>query len=88
MIHRQILPPPPTVEDIMDNVALTPYNRPQSAFNFEEWQEALERGLAQLLARSHTQATTVPSTDSSPKTVIHSVPLQFQPRRHEDQAPV
>ena len=40
MSQRQILPPLPTVEDAMDDVALTPYNRPESAFNLEGWQEA------------------------------------------------
>ena len=43
MSYCQILPPPLTVEDAMDDVALTPYNRPESAFNFEGWQEAPQR---------------------------------------------
>jgi len=33
------LPPPPTVEDAMDDVALTPYHHPQSTLNFEGWSE-------------------------------------------------
>ena len=36
MSYCQILPPPPTIEDAMEDVALTPYNRPESAFNFED----------------------------------------------------
>ena len=63
----------------MDDVALTLYNCPESAFNFEGWQEAPERGLLQVLPHSPPQATAAPSTDSSPEVVIHSVPLQFQP---------
>ena len=79
MSHRQILPPPAMVEDSMDNVALTRYNPPESAFNFEGWQEAQECGLQQFVPRSSPQATDAPSTDSSPEAVIHSVPLEFQP---------
>ena len=63
----------------MDYVALTLYNRPESAFNFERWQEALERGLLQLLPRSPSQGTAAPAADSSSAAVIHSVPLQFPP---------
>ena len=88
MSHRQILRPPRTVEDAMDNVALIPCNRPESAFNFEGWQEVPECGLPQLLPRSPQQATAAPSTDSSLEAVIHSVPLLFQPQRHKRQAPV
>ena len=52
MSHRQIVPPPPTVEDAMEDVALTPYNCPESAFNFAGWHKASERALPQLLLRS------------------------------------
>ena len=88
MSHRQILPPPPTVEDAMDNVALTPYNRLESAFNFEVWQKALQRGLQQLLPRSPPQATDTPSTDSSLEAVSNCVPLKFQPQRCKGKSPV
>ena len=87
MSHQQILPPPPTVEDAMDDVALIHYNRLGSAFNFKGWQEALQRGLPQLLPRSPPQVTAAPSTDSSTEAVIHGIPLQFQPRRHKGKAP-
>ena len=72
----------------MDDVALTLHNGPESAFNFEGWQEAPERGLSQLLPYSPAQATATPSTDSSPEAAIHSVPLQFQPQRCKGKAPV
>ena len=88
MSHRQILLPPPTVEDPMDDVALTPYNRPESAFNFRGWQDAPQRGLPALLSRSPSSVAAAPSTDSSSEAVIHSVPLQFQPQRCEGTAPV
>ena len=87
MSHRQILPPPPTVEDVMDDVALTLYNRPESAFNFEGWQEAPQHRLPSLLRRSPPSVVAAPSTDSSPETVIHSVPLQFQPQHRKGKAP-
>ena len=77
MLHCQILPPPPTVEDTMDNVVLTPYNRPESAFNFEGWQETPLRGLLSLLPRSPPLVAATPCTDSSLEAVIHSVLLQF-----------
>ena len=70
----------------MDDVALTPYNRSESAFNFQGWQEAPQRALPQLLLRSPPHVTSAPSTDSSPEAVIHIVPLQFQPRRHKGKA--
>ena len=88
MSHRRILPPPPTVEDAMDDVALTPYNCPNSAFNFEGWQEAPQCGLPSLLPRSPPSVAAAPSTDSSLEAVIHSVPLQFQPQRRKGKAPV
>ena len=87
MSHHQILPPPPTVEDTMDDVALTLYNRPESAFNFEGWQEAPHCGLLSLLPCSLLQVTPAPSTDSSSQAVIHSIPLQFQPQRRKGKAP-
>ena len=79
MSHQKILPPPPTVEDTMDNVVLTPYNRSECACNFEGWQELPQCGLLSLLPHSFPLVAPSPSTDSSLKTVIHSVPLQFQP---------
>ena len=88
MSYHQILPPLPTVEDAMDEVALTPYNSPESAFNFEGWQEAPQRGLPPLLPRSPPSVAAAPSADSSPEAVIHSVPLQFQPQRRKGKAPV
>ena len=86
MSHRQILPPPPTVEDAMNYVALTPYNHPEPAFNFEEWQEAPQRGLLLLLPHSPPSVAAAPSTDSSLEAVIHSVTLQFQPQHHKGKA--
>ena len=88
MSHRQILPPPPTVEDAMDNVAVTPYNRPGSAFNFEGWQEAPQCRLPSLLPRSPPSVAAAPSTNSGLEAVIHCVPLQFQPQRRKGKAPV
>ena len=88
MSHCQILPPPPTVEDAMDDVALTLYNRPDSAFNFEGWPEAPQCGLPSLLPRLPPSVAAAPSTDSSPEAVIHSVRLQFQPQRRKGKAPV
>ena len=88
MSYRQILPPLPTVEDAMDDVALIPYNRPESAFNFEGWQEAPQHGLPSLLPRSPPLVAAAPSTDSSPEAVIYSVPLQFQPQRRKGKVPV
>ena len=72
----------------MDDVTLTPYNRPESAFNFEEWQEAPQRGLPLLLPYSLPSVAAAPSTASSPEAVIHSVPLQFQPQRHKRKDPL
>ena len=72
----------------MDDVALTPYNRPESAFHFEGWQEEPHRGLPSSLPPCHQQATTSPSTDSSYKAVIHSIPQQFQPQSRTGTAPV
>ena len=83
-----MLPPPPTVEDAMDDVALTPYNRPESAFNFEGWQEALQRGVPSLLPRSPASVVAAPSTDSSPEAVIYSVPLKFQLQYCKGNGPV
>ena len=88
MLHRQILPPPPTVKYAIDDIALTPYNRTESAFNFEGWQEAPQRGLPPLLPRSPPSVAAAPTTNSSPEPVIYSVPLQFQPQRRKGKAPV
>ena len=88
MSHCQILPPPPTVEDTMGDVALTPYNRPESAFNFEGCQEAPQRGLPSLLPHSPPSVAAALSPDSSSEPVIHSVPLQFQPQRSKGKASV
>ena len=76
------------VEDAMDNVALAPYNRPESTFNLEGWQEAPQCGVPQLLPNSPAQATAVPSTASSLEAVIHCAPLQFQPQRPKGKAAV
>ena len=72
----------------MEDVALTPYNRPKSAFNFEGWQEAPQCGLQSLPLRSPPSMAAAPSTDSSPEAVIHNVPLQFQPQCRKGKAPV
>ena len=88
MSYRQILPPPPMVEDVIDEVALTPYNRLESTCNFKGWQEAPQRGLLSLPPRSPPSVAAAPSTDSSPDAVIHSVPLQFQPQCRIGKAPV
>ena len=87
MLQRQILPPPPTVEDAMDNVALTPYNRHESGFNFEGWHEVPQRGLPSLHLGSPRSVAAATSTDSIPEAVIHSVPQQFQPQRCKGKAP-
>ena len=71
----------------MDDVALIPYNPPGSAFHFEEWQEAPERGLPSLLPCSPPSLAAAPSTDSSLEAVIHSVPLQIEPQRRKGKAP-
>ena len=70
----------------MYNVVLTPCNRLESAFNFEAWQEGPQRALSQLLPFSLPQATPAPFTNSSPKAVIHSVPLQVQPQCRKGKA--
>ena len=72
----------------MNDMVLTPYNRPESAFNFEGWQKALQRGLPSLLPHSPPSVAAATSTDSSPEAVIYSVPLQFQPQRRKGKAPV
>ena len=88
MSHRQILPPPLTVEDDLDNVAVTPYNRLESAFHFEGWQEEPPRELPSLLLCSSPSVAAAPSTHSSPEAVIHSVPLQLQPQHRKGKAPI
>ena len=87
MSHRQMLPPPPTVEDAMDDVVLTLCSYPESTFNFEGWQEAPQRVLPQLLPYFLPQATTAPSTDSTPEAVVYSVPLRFKPRCRKGKVP-
>ena len=72
----------------MDNVALMPYNRPESAFNFQGLQEAPQRELPSRLPYSPPSVAAAPSIDSSPETVIHSVLLQFQLQRRKGKAPV
>ena len=72
----------------MDNVALTLFNRPESAFNYEGWQEAPQRELPSLLPCSPPSVAAAPSIDSGPKAVIYSVALQFQPQRRKGKAPV
>ena len=71
----------------MDDVALTPYNRPESAFNFEGCQEAPQCGLPSQLPRSPPSVAAASSTDSSLEAVIHSVLLQFQPQCRNSKAP-
>ena len=88
MSHRQILSQLPTVEDTMDDVVLTHYNCPESAFYFEEWQEAPQRSVPSLLSHWLPSVAAAASTDSSPQAVIHSVPLQFQPQRRKGKASV
>ena len=78
MSHCQIIPPPPTVEDTMDDVVCTYYNRPESAFNFEGWQEGPQCGPPVLLPQSPSSAAAIPSTDSSSEAVIYSIPLECQ----------
>lgn len=75
----RMLPPAATVEDAMDDVALTPYNRPQSAFNFEGWQDN-QTALPQILPRSPPPAISAVSTDSDPDAVVHSTTVQFRPQ--------
>ena len=72
----------------MNDVVLTPCNHPESTFNFEGWQEALQRGLLLLLPHSTPQAPAAPSTDGSLEAVIYSVPLQFQPQHWKGKATV
>ena len=78
MLHHQIQAPPPTVDDTMVDVSLTPCNRPGSAFNFAGWQKAPQHVRSQLSPRFTLPVTVAPSTDSRPKAVIGSLPLQFQ----------
>ena len=87
MSHQQILPPPSSVEDAMDDVALTRYNRPESAFYFEGLQEVPQCGLLSLLPHSPPSIVAAISTDSSPEAVMQSVPLQFQPQSWKGKAP-
>jgi len=65
------LPPPLTVEDTMDDVALTSYCCPKSAFDFDGWNGS-QSTLPQLMARQPPAAITAPSTDSDPDHVIDS----------------
>ena len=88
MPHQQILPPFPTVDDTIDDVALTPYNHPECTFNFEGWHEASQRGVLILLPCSPLSITAATSTDRSSEAVIHNVQLQFQPQGSKGKAPV
>ena len=83
-----MLPPSPTVEDAINYIGLTFYNRLESAFNLEGWQEAPQRVLPLALPLSPQSVAAAPSTDSSPEAVIYNVPLQFQSQRHKGKAPV
>ena len=76
--HRQILPPPLTVEDSMDNVSLIPYYHPAATFNFEGRQEEQVCGLLQLLPHSPLQASAAPSTQISTEVVIARLLIEFQ----------
>ena len=87
MVYHQIVTPPPTVEDTTDDVAVTPYNRPESAFNFAAWPEAPQREPLQLLPLSPLSRATAPTADSSPQAVIHSIPLQLQPQHCKGKGP-
>ena len=78
MSQLQILPPLPIVEDSMDDLALTPYNCPQYAFNFEEWQEQPQRELPSLVPHLPPTAAAAPYIDSSPEAVIYRILLWFQ----------
>ena len=71
----------------MDSVALTPYHRPESAFNLEALQEVLLCRLPQLLLYSPSQTTAATSTVSSLEAIIHSMPVQIQPQRGKEKAP-
>ena len=82
MLQCQILPSPPTVEDTIYDVALTPYNRPESTFNLQGWEKGLQRCLLQLFPHSPTQATAVLSTDHISEAIIPSAPLQLQPQHY------
>ena len=63
----------------MDDVALTAYRRPESAFDFDGWNRS-QSTLPQLMAREPQAAITAPSTDSDPDHVIHSTTTQFRPQ--------
>ena len=79
MSQCQILLPPPTLKNTIDDVALMPYKCPESAFNFEGWQEGPQSVLPSLLPHSSLSAAATPSAESNPEAVIHCVPPQFQP---------
>ena len=74
----RVLPPPPTIEDNMDDVALTSYRRPESAFDFDGWNRS-QSTLSQLMAHEPPAAITAPSTDSDPDHIIHSTTTQLRP---------
>ena len=88
MSHHQILAPPPTVEDTIDNIALIPYNRSESALSFERWQEEPQRELPPFLPYPPPSAAGAPSPDSSTEAVIHIVRLQFQQLLCKGKAPI
>ena len=69
------LPPPPTVEDTMHDMALTSYRRPESAFDFDGWNRC-QRTVLQLMAHKPSTAIITPSTDSDLDHIIHSTTAQ------------
>ena len=86
VLPHHLLPPPPTVEDTMEDVGLTPYICPQSAYNFERWQKGQQHEPLLLLLHSPLSAATAQSTDSSTEAVILSLPLQCQWQHQEPKA--
>ena len=70
----------------MDNLALMHYNRLESAFNFEGWQEGPECRLSLLVLWSPLSAAAAPSTESFSKAINYSVPVEFQPQRRKSKA--
>ena len=83
MSHCQIPPPPPTIEDTMDDVTLTHYNHVDSTSTFEGCQEGLQGGLPALLQWCPALGAAAPSTASTTEVVIYTIALQLQLQRHE-----